>query len=90
MNKIKSHGKCVVLNENAKLEPVRCDSIHSTICSVNNSLLVKTENGGISEEKEPAKKGISKWSETMSHVPSNLLPTGDLIVLPQFLILAYL
>ena len=61
VNKIKSHGKCVVLNKNAELEPVRCDSMHSTICSVNKSLLVKTENGGISEEKEhtdePASKG---------------------------------
>ena len=40
---IENYGKCIVLNENSELEPVKCDSKHSTICSVNNSFLVETK-----------------------------------------------
>ena len=40
-----NYGKCIILNQNAELEPVKCDSNHYTICSVNNSLLTETKQG---------------------------------------------
>ena len=48
---VENYGKCIILNENAELEPVKCDSNHNTICSVNNSLL-KTNNDGISRDRK--------------------------------------
>ena len=32
---VENYGKCIVLNENTELEPVKCDLNHNTICSVN-------------------------------------------------------
>ena len=47
VKKVENYGKCTIMNENAKLEPVKCDSYHNTICSVNNSLLIKKEVHGL-------------------------------------------
>ena len=45
VQKVKNYGKCIILIEHAELEPVKCDSNHNTICSMNNSLLIKKEHG---------------------------------------------
>ena len=47
IQKVENYGDCIILNENAELEPVKCDSNHNTICSVNNSLLIEREHGGL-------------------------------------------
>ena len=44
VHKVENYGKCIIVNENAELEPVKCDSNHNTLCSVNNSLLIKREH----------------------------------------------
>ena len=41
---IDKYGNCIVLNKDAELEPVKCDSNHNTICFGNNLLLNNTKN----------------------------------------------
>ena len=52
-----NYGMCIVLNDNTKLEPVKCDSKHNTICSVNNSLLTNnTKTDSLSEDSNNTHK----------------------------------
>ena len=41
VQKVENYGKCIIVNDNAELEPVKCDSSYNTICSVIYSLLIK-------------------------------------------------
>ena len=56
---VDNYGKCIILNENAELEPVKCDSYHNTICSVNNSLLIEREHGGLDGMQKTCKENRS-------------------------------
>ena len=56
VQKVDNYGKCIILNENAELEPVKCDSNHNTICSVNNSLLINKEHGGLDGMQKTGKE----------------------------------
>ena len=56
VQKVDNYGKCIILNENSELEPVKCDSNHNTICSVNNSLLINKEHRGLDGTQKTGKE----------------------------------
>ena len=56
---VENYGKSIILNENIELEPVKCDSYHNTICSVNNSLLIEREHGGLDGMQDTGKENRS-------------------------------
>ena len=56
VQKVKHYGKCIIVNENAELKPVKCDSNHNTICSVNNSLLTEIKHGGLDGMQKTCKE----------------------------------
>ena len=51
VQEVENYGKCIILNENAELEPVKCDSNHNTICSVNISLFIKKKTNDVLEDR---------------------------------------
>ena len=59
VHKVENYGKCIIVNENAELEPVKCDSNHNTICLVNNSLLIKREHGVLDGMQKTCKENRS-------------------------------
>ena len=66
VQKVDNYGKCIVLNDNTELEPVKCDSKHNTICSVNNSLLINNTNtDGLSDRNNTQKPSKGKGFTTL-------------------------
>ena len=68
VEKVENYGDCIILNENTELEPVKCDSYHNTICSVNNSLLIEREHGGLDGMQKTGKENRSTGTVSLFNI----------------------
>ena len=68
VQKVKHYGKCIIVNENAELEPMKCDSNHNTICSVNNSLLTEIKQEYLDGIQKTGKENRSTGTVSLFNI----------------------
>ena len=71
VQKVDNYGKCIILNENAELEPVKCDSNHNTVCSVNNSLIIEKEHHSLDGRQKTGKENRSTGIVSLFNIQPN-------------------